>query len=97
MLTMELLLRTVWVLIDLKTISQVGKRCVSLFIDQSWSMIKKVESLAINLFRGKSLLKTSSGPNFAENWPLFENSLFAILAQLDFEKTYITKLISRKV
>ena len=88
---MELLLGTVWVLIDLNTISQFGKRCVRLFIDQSWSMIKQVETLTINLFKGKSLLKISSGPNFAEN------SLFATLAQLDLEKTYITKLISRKV
>ena len=83
---MELFLRTVWVLITLKNISQVGKRCVRVFIDQSWSMFKKVESLATTLFRGNSLLKICSSLNFAENWPLFENSLFSTLAQLDLDK-----------
>ena len=86
MLTMELLLNAVWVLIALKNISQVGTRCVRVFIDQFWSMFKRVESLALTLFRGNSNLKLSSGPNFTVNWPRFKNSLFATLAQLDVEK-----------
>ena len=86
MLTMELLLNAVWVLIALKNLSQVGTRCVRVFIDQFWSMFKRVESLALTLFRGNSNLKLSSGPNFTVNWPRFKNSLFATLAQLDVEK-----------
>ena len=93
---MELLLNTVWVLIVLKNISQVGTRCVRVFIDQFWSMFKKVESLASTLFRGNSLLKISSGPNFAENWPRFENFLFTTLAQLDVAKNLQNEIDNSK-
>ena len=93
MLTIELLISTILVIVAVKNLSQIGKKCVEDFVvSKSWFIFKQIESFSYDLFSGKLTLKISSGNTFTESWLEFESLIHSNLSLLDF-KTNISKAV----